>query len=285
MGDRLKAIKQTTFSGAKLAIDTIRDRVAFVQSLAVEELSEEIGRDEIRTQVLGVLRRLADDPINMPLLLRWLRDANRDTTRFWEIRCALLWYAKRFQPRSYLEVGVRRGWSIAQVAFASPDSDLYGIDMWIKNYAGVPNPGPSLVRAEIRELGHRGRLALASGDSHKLLPRLAKRGYPTWLQERVGKAGLRRRWPAEYDVITVDGDHTVAGARSDLQDVFPICAVGGMVVFDDLSYEGDERSLGGQVSDESLGTVWKEFERSHPNFRFFNNVTDGCGTGLAFRLK
>ncbi|HEX6488570.1 MAG TPA: class I SAM-dependent methyltransferase [Candidatus Dormibacteraeota bacterium] len=251
-----------------------------LKEISQEELDRQVGTRANRAEAVRVLRALADDPAVKPMLLDWLRDADEQRADYYEIRTLLNWISRTFQPATYLEIGIRRGWSMAQVAAGSPGVDLYGIDLWIPNYAEVENPGPEFVAAELKKVGHRGRLSLLSGNSHDVLP-VVFGGAGGW-RERLGR--MRRRWPREFDLITVDGDHTVVGARQDLLDLLPRCSVGGLVVFDDLDYEGDERR-GGATSDESLLTVWEEMAGRFPNFRFFANVRHHPGTGLTLRLS
>ena len=61
------------------------------------------------------------------------------------------------KPRSYLEIGARRGRSVCAVTSRAPDCDIAIFDMWIENYAGMDNPGPDFVREELAKVGHRGK--------------------------------------------------------------------------------------------------------------------------------
>ena len=108
--------------------------------------------------------------------------------------------AEVLRPQSYLEIGVRRGRSMSVVARRQRDCAIIGIDYWNVGYAGIDNPGPEHVRQQLRRVGHVGAVELISGDSHKLLPQL--------FRERPG---------LDFDLITVDGDHSARGAR-------PICS-------------------------------------------------------------
>ena len=89
----------------------------------------------------------------------------------------LNWYAHCFKPRNYLEVGVCRGRSLAQVLVESPETKAYGFDKWIPDYGSVPekslyatNPGPNFVLKELKKLGVTTVPTLIDGDSHVTLP-------------------------------------------------------------------------------------------------------------------
>ncbi len=170
---------------------------------------------------LEVLGRLEPDDY-IRFLLAFCAEARGRYGAHWhyaDITTACLAAARLLQPSSYLEIGVRRGRSMAMVAAACPNCRLLGFDLWIENYAGMPNPGPDFVRQQMREVGHRGLLDLVGGDSHVTL-----------------KAYLHDH-PGEYfDLVTVDGDHSEAGAAEDLADVLPRVARGGVVVFDDIAH-------------------------------------------------
>ena len=123
--------------------------------------------------------------------------------RYADITTALLAAATLARPKSYLEIGVRRGRSMAAVATVQPEVDVVGFDIWEENYGGMQNPGAEFVRSEMRRLGHRGKLELVSGDSHITVPK--------YFQDHPD---------AYFDLITVDGDHTDRGARSVLRCSF-----------------------------------------------------------------
>ena len=92
-------------------------------------------------------------------------------------------------------------------------------DMWVKNYAGMDNPGPELVAAELQMSGTAGR----SNSS-------------TATRTRPSRHYFRDHPDAAFDIITVDGDHTNLGAAQDLADVMPRLKIGGAVVFDDICH-------------------------------------------------
>jgi len=134
-----------------------------------------------------------------------------------DIVTVLLSAAALCQPSNYLEIGVRRGRSLAAVVSAAPEVKAFAFDMWIADYANMPNPGAEFVQAEMNRLGYSRPITIINGNSHETLPR--------FFAERPG---------LELDLITVDGDHTERGALQDLRDVLPHLALGGVIVFDDI---------------------------------------------------
>ena len=176
---------------------------------------------------------------------------------FADINTVLVAIAELIQPRNYLEVGVFHGKSMSMLAGTCPSCDLVGFDMWIEGYAGLDNTGPHLVKRQLKQVGHLGSLNLISGDSHKTLPQFFADN------------------PALYfDVITVDGDHTVDGATQDLLDTMMRLKVGGFLVFDDLVHP----------SHRDLLAVWQRTVVTDPKFATWTFHELGNGVGVAMRL-
>lgn len=212
------------------------------------------GRREHLASVLAVQELLTPDPSLAP----WLDNvtaAFRDNRPYWDLACALRILAVEMKPERYLEIGVRRGKSIAQVAAAVPDCCLYGFDMWIDPYGGVPNPGPEFVRRELARVGYRGDAVFTIGASSETLP-----------------VFFAANPALDFPLITVDGDHSAAGAERDLELVGQRLAPGGFLLFDDLVHCRRE-----------LDPVWALFQRRRPDWQFTDNLRDHNGTGIAYR--
>lgn len=222
--------------------------------LNLEWFLEHVGRREQLASVLAVQDRLTPDPSLAP----WLDNvtaAYREDRRYWDLACALRYLALEMKPERYLEIGVRRGKSLAQVAEAVPSCRLYAFDMWIDPYGGVPNPGPDFVRRELARVGYRGDAIFTIGPSGDTLP--------VFFEAHPG---------LDFPLITVDGDHSAAGAERDLELSGARLAPGGFLVFDDLILCGTE-----------LAAVWQAFQRRHPDWQFIDNLRDHNGTGIAYR--
>jgi predicted O-methyltransferase YrrM len=166
--------------------------------------------------------------------------------------------ARRLGAENYLEIGVRRGRSMAMVASQVPDCRIVGFDIWMDNYAGMENPGPSLVREELARVGYAGSVEFIDGDSKETVP-----AYFT-------------AHPNEYfDLITVDGDHSTEGARRDLQNVKPRVKIGGALVFDDISH----------YMHPTLASVWKSEVEDDSGFASYSFAEVGFGVAFAIRRR
>ena len=245
------------------------------------------------------LAQLAPDDVNKPRLIAWLRDGVALNAHRFEIRSALRAIAHAIQPRSYLEIGTRRGWSLAQVLAESPDVHAYCFDWWTHNYGGVDNPGPGFVRDEMRRVapGHRGALHFLSGNSHDTLPvffqdvRMDAAELEQEALVRTGEAA-----PRMFDLVTVDGDHTALGTWWDLADVIPHIAIGGALVFDDLLDSADEL-LGDSPSSRyallrthpddlrpSLIWLWEHLKSVLDGWEFIESFDSIVPIGIAIRM-
>lgn len=173
-----------------------------------------------------------------------------------DIVTVLLCLAETLEPRSYLEIGVRRGRSVAAVANLIPRCSLFLLDMWVPNYAGMENPGTDFVQQELMRIGHQGPVRFINGDSHDTLPAL-----------------FREIPEITFDLITVDGDHSRIGAIQDLCDVLPRLNLGGAIVFDDVCHP----------LHPELAKVWDDLVVSNPRFSSFTYRDAGYGVGFAIR--
>jgi predicted O-methyltransferase YrrM len=207
-------------------------------------------------RALDVLQRLTPDKYAEFLSTFYRAGLERyPDWRYADINTALVALASGLRPQRYLEIGVRRGRSLAMVASTCPSCDIVACDMFIQAYGGMENPGPALVRSELARVDFRGALEFVVGDSHKVLP-----------------AYFREHPDAYFDIITVDGDHSEEGARADLAAVLPRLKVGGAVVFDDVAH----------FLHPELAGVWQEIATNR-KFSAFTFTELGYGVGFAIR--
>ena len=261
--------------------------VDFWSSVDAEDLFRAITDEENRQKTLEVFEKLTPDPVYSKIVFEMV-EAGRI-----EIRSVLHWLAMKFQPKTYLEVGVRRGFSLAMVASQCHEAEIYGFDLWIPHYAGVDNPGPEFVQSEMKKVGYKKNLHLVNGDSHKTLPAFFGNG-SVGFWNRLRSVGAKRR-PETFDVIAIDGDHSLLGSYQDLVDTMPHCAPGGVVVFDDIvpdvsptnpNADGIKKEWGEDPYGwkNPLG-VWHAIQDRFPNFRYFEYIDHPPGIGLAVRLN
>ena len=209
-------------------------------------------------QAMQILQQLEPDDYSRYLLGYYQAGLERfgDAWPYADIVTVLLAVAQLIRPKNYLEIGVRRGRSMAMVAASCPGCEIIGLDMWKPNYAGMPNPGPDFVQAEMKKFNHKGRVELISGNSHEVLPRYFDDHPKTF-----------------FDLITVDGDHSKRGAIQDLSDVLPRLKVGGVIVFDDICHPAHPYMF----------EVWQEVVASDPRFSTWHFTELGYGVALAVR--
>jgi len=226
-----------------------------VTNIGMKELGGLLGEPSTAASVVALIDEMTPDP-SLASYADKLRRISMGDVRYWDLACALNVLARTIEPRRYLEIGVRRGKSMVQVAAAAPRCHIVGIDLWIQPYGGVDNPGPDFVRREIQAAGHTGVLDFISGDSQAVLPQF-----------------VRENPAIRFDIVTVDGDHSDEGAWADLRNVAPLVERGGYLLFDDLIHPA-----------HTLGPVWQQFQVEFAHeFDFTTNLSDHNGTGLARR--
>lgn len=266
----------------------------------LESIRRTLGDPVLNARTVETLEALAPDPTNKPRLVQWLQEGVARNERRFEIRSALRALSNVMRPRSYLEIGTRRGWSLAQVLSESPDVRAYSFDQWIEGYGGIDNPGPEFVRAEMKRAApsHRGTLRFVPGNSHDTLP-VFFQGVPLEDRELEDLSVLRagEDAPRSFDLVTVDGDHTALGTWWDFTDVLPFIAVGGAIVIDDLVDSSDEL-LGDAPQSRyaairpapddlkpSLLDVWNRLKDGLDGYEFIESFDSIVPIGIAIRMR
>ncbi len=221
-------------------------------------LSDALSGPELLKDVIGILALLEPDDY-LRYTMSYYREGMKrfgGRWRYADITTALLGLSRLLKPESYMEIGVRRGRSMAIVAGVCPDCSMVGFDLWIENYAGMPNPGSGFVRQEMSKVGHRGKLELIRGNSHETV-----------------KQYFREHPDAYFDLITVDGDHSLLGAAEDLADALPRLKIGGAVVFDDIIHP----------KHRYLYDLWQHFTGAGDRFTTWE--FDELGYGVAVGIR
>jgi predicted O-methyltransferase YrrM len=231
------------------------------------EVLSGITSEENRSEVLGVMHTLTRDEMLTDIVV------NLVSNRVPEIRGTVSWLVQQLRPETYVEVGVRRGWSACMAAHRKPDLSIWAFDMWIRGYSGSENPGPNFVLSELRRIGFLGEVEFVSGNSHETLPAFLGNGNAGFTGAAEPGDPNRVR-PGSFDMIVIDGDHSVLGAYQDLSDLIPFCEVGGALVFDDINpdaaYEDIREELGHDPHGwKGLSRVWQEIMAEYPEFVHF----------------
>jgi predicted O-methyltransferase YrrM len=258
----------------------------FWESMTPRELFQAVSSKENRLFIRTVLTMLTFDPAWTERILKPIEEGQI------ELRCVLSWLARELQPETYLEVGVRRGFSMAVVAARCPDVEIYAFDSWVPHYGGVENPGPQFVQSEMEKVGYTKKVHFITGDSHKTLPTFF-RARTTRRIMRPIPTPLPPTKPDTFDMMTIDGDHSLLGAYRDLLDTLPYCSPGGAVVFDDIAAEPPESDQGALEAEQGedphdwgdLLGVWRAVQDHFPGFRCFEYLQTPPGVGLGVRLK
>lgn len=166
----------------------------------------------------------------------------------------LAWaWAIEHKPKRILEIGTRTGISLCQLlsAFMHPEEieRIVSCDLFNDGFIS-----PDLVKYNLRQLyipeAVINKIDFLVGDSKATVPQLKE----------------------EFDYILVDGDHSPEGARADLENVRPLVAKGGVIVFDDITPDG-----------MNLLPVWEEFKEKYKDeFEWFENQN---GKGCAWCVR
>jgi len=222
-------------------------------------LAKFASRATVIQSVIEILKKLSTDAFTEGMIETYNQGISLlgDDWGYVDITNSLYAISKLGQPENYLEIGVRRGRSVCIVAAASPSVNIYGFDLWQEGYAGNDNPGPSFVKDELKKLGYNGKAEFISGDSHVTVPKF-----------------LKENPDLTFDLITVDGDHSLVGALDDLKNVIDRLRVGGVLIFDDI----DNPYCPG------LDGVWDRFMKVHPSLEGYI-IPNPIGLGVAIGIR
>lgn len=210
-------------------------------------------------EVLTILEKLTSGEPSLEFVIGFYKKGLKifgENWKYADISTAIYVFSKLLKVENYLEIGVRRGRSMTVFASQSPKANIYGFDMWVKNYAGSDNPGEDLVRKELEKVSFVGNLNLIDGDSKKTIPDFFKKNLDLY-----------------FDIITVDGDHSIGGAKADLRNVISRLKIGGVLIFDDISSQ----------EHPYLSKVWIKEIKKRDNF--YTYEFDEIGLGVAFAIR
>jgi predicted O-methyltransferase YrrM len=173
-----------------------------------------------------ILAKLEDDPHKKDIF----KLIDQEVVNIWLV---LPYLAKTTK----LELGVRRGFSMALVGARRKTAELVGFDQWITDYAGAPNPGPEFVKSELLKVGHKGPVELITGDCAITVP--------AYQSDRL------------FPLVLADAGHSIDGVYRDIRNCLPLVAPGGFLVVDDLQ---DKNVLTGwQMATSEISTwTWQE---------------------------
>lgn len=226
--------------------------------VGTETLGNQMKKHDASYEALKVLEKISrnnDVDFVINFYKKGLENFGEDW-RYADINTALITIGKNIKVENYLEIGVRRGRSMAMLASQCPNADFYGFDIWIEDYCDSPNPGPEFVKEELKKFGYSGNINFENGDSKKTIPKFFKKNKNLF-----------------FDVITVDGDHSLGGAKKDLNNVISRLKIGGVLVFDDIS--SHEHSY--------LNKTWHKQIKNKKNFYTYEYTDLGLGVAIAIK--
>ena len=226
--------------------------------VGTDTISLKATSSEVIKGVSNVLDKLEPEPC-INFVKSFMNKGLTNFNNHWvyaDINTVLYAIANIIKVENYLEIGVRRGRSLCVMASQSKNTNIYGFDLWIKNYTGVDNPGPEFVKLELKKFNHNGKLVFIDGDSKYTIPSF-----------------FNSQKDLYFDVITVDGDHSLRGATIDLKNVIKRLKIGGILVFDDISSH----------EHPYLNGVWEKVIKSKKNFHTWEFRDVGLGVAFAIR--
>jgi predicted O-methyltransferase YrrM len=186
--------------------------------------------------------------------------AEAEDIDYTSVRTVLGAYAHLAAPRTYLEIGTRRGHSLCMVISCAPKPvDVYSFDLWLENYAGEANPGQQLILNELQKLNFRGKIQFFDGES--------KHTVPAFFRDTAH--------PSTIDLVFVDGDHSDEGARADILNVIDHVSVGGLLAFDDITHPAHRTLL----------DVWHSVLDCRTDFETRENTIHEYGWAIALRTS
>lgn len=211
---------------------------------------------DLKEQVAHVIYRLKPDPWFYQGMV-WHAWAYRAHEIWFSAWTFLMAYARTVHPKIYLETGVRKGGSMSMVLSQSPQTQCIGFDEWPPVYApieGWPHipATEELVRAQLQDFGTPS-LEFIKGDSKQTLPEFFK-----------------ARPLFRCDLFFVDGEHSDAGARSDLDIAFQVADV---VLFDDICHPSHPELR------KAWSDTYRRYEHDYP-LQYLD--TWNVGTAVAF---
>lgn len=255
--DRMRPIPQARYRPGTPQIGGQFDP-GLIQSVNLQTIKEAAMSEEAHAFLTDLLQRLTPER-DISAQRAYYELSQAQFGKHWQYAdlAHVLWAASTLiRPASYLEIGVMRGRSAAIVGGVSPDCAISGFDLWVGDYAGVPNPGPDFVRNELRGMGHRANVTLVSGDSGTTVAQY-----------------LREHPDLYFDIILVDGGKSVLGVATDYANVLPRLKVGGFVMTDDLALY------------PTLRRVWRKYIQRDSRFMAHEIFDVGYSVALAIRVS
>ncbi len=152
--------------------------------------------------------------------------------------------------RSYLEIGVRNGISLAAIGDAMrPGGIIVGVDLPGGRWGVEGSEKAFCGQAERLQNEHGHVVEPTLGDSHG-------EEVQARVQALIDKHELAG--PRPFDLVFIDGDHTYDGVKADWEAYGQL---GKVVVFDDIAQDTDAvKHTAGEVLSYGVSQLWHELE-------------------------
>jgi hypothetical protein len=167
----------------------------------------------------------------------------------------LVWFSLLRSPKTYLEFGIQRWYSAAQVAAVCPNAEIYGIDPW-RNGPDRPVPTAYFLTYLLQTIHYRGYLRFVTGEAETAV-------------ERLEASSI---FPLSVDLALLRGELFADGGGEQLCGLIPRMASGGALVFT-------------SPSEETFQAGWGEALRRFPQYTYLHFHGTGTGAVLAARLE
>jgi len=210
--------------------------------------------EKINDEVFYIMRRLKEINPGDTYLEAYEGHLARNPFKFLDYYHILVELGQEFRFNNVMEIGCRTGISICQLLYHQKIMSKRVVLFDLFNDAFVY---PNLVRMNLKHLGIQKEPVFIAGDSKVTVPR--------FFQDNPSE---------KMDYILVDGDHSREGAMTDLLNVEPMLAEGGMIVFDDISTNAGECGL---------IDVWNKFKQGREDKYFWLESMIGKGFGIAIK--
>ena len=174
---------------------------------------------------------------------------------FFDTYQVLLGIGVYLAPKRILEIGTRTGISLCQLL--SFHSCLDKIEQIVCVDPFDEWTSPNLVRANLKYLN------IQVEDKLKICPIMSQEYFKLLGQE------------ARFDFILVDGDHSKAVAKEDLDAAHNVLESGGVILFDDISTAPGECAL---------LDVWEAWKAEHEGEYVTTEVLEGKGVAIGIKI-
>ncbi len=230
-------------------------RLEQVKKAVEDDTVSELNSVELEKKVLEKLLKALESPVAKRLKLKQeiaRRNLRLDTdeARSWDYMNALTWFAEKFRPLTYLEVGAAKGAAATLVAAACRPVSMYEFDRWGSGEEEPPVRGPVWLAELVKSVGYEGYMRHIIGQDAEVLSEFF----------------ANPDHPRKFDLIFQNSEVSAEEALSNLRILIPRLAPGGALLFS-------------HPSQEVFENVWSKTEEE---IRDFTLIT-GEKTGMALR--